>query len=63
VEDDDDINHLLHDARTAIADWRSSDYLSEQEQRCSVSFITAFEALDARLSQGGDLPADWDVSN
>jgi ribosomal protein L7/L12 len=53
---------MLGDLRKAYKLWLESDPSSITEQRWATSLANQFHELDAHLSAGGPLPADWDVA-
>lgn len=57
-----DPNATLDAARKALAEYRTAqgqEYSVLEAQRHAESLADAFEALDAWLSRGGFIPAEW----
>jgi hypothetical protein len=55
----DSADDLLRQAREALNDWITADAFSAAESMASGRLASAFEMLDALMSAGGPLPADW----
>jgi hypothetical protein len=58
----DSTDAVLSEARQRFLTWYESDPHSEEEWQAGRDLAWAFRLIDARLSAGGDLPAEWDVS-
>jgi hypothetical protein len=57
----DSADDLLRQAREALRDWITAYELTVAESIASGRLASAFEMLDALMSSGGPLPADWAV--
>jgi hypothetical protein len=57
-----DANAALTELRAAYKRWTEADPHSDEEWYAATDLCNGFDAMDRHLSDGGSLPADWDVA-
>ena len=62
IRADESTDAVLSEARQRFLTWYEADPHSEEEWQAGRDLAWAFRLIDARLSAGGDLPAEWDIA-